>query len=109
MNFDYIVVQAGGRGSRLEKQTRNKPKAMCTVDNFPIIFHLFNRFPDKRFIIIADYKADVLESYLETFAKVRYLVVRADGEGNCSGISDAISFIPERKSFMLIWSDLVLG
>lgn len=109
MNFDYIIVQAGGRGSRLEKQTRNKPKAMCTVDNLPIIFHLFNRYPDKRFIIIADYKADVMERYLETFAKVRYLIVRAKGKGNCSGIKDAISLIPVEKSFMLIWSDLVLG
>jgi GTP:adenosylcobinamide-phosphate guanylyltransferase/aminoglycoside phosphotransferase len=109
MNFEYIIVQAGGRGSRLGKHTRNKPKAMCTIDNLPIIFHLFKRYPNKRFIIIADYKADVLESYLETFSKVRFLIVRAEGKGNNAGLKDAMAIIPSGKPFMLIWSDLVLG
>lgn len=68
MDLKYVVVQAGGKGSRMERLTRNKPKALVPVNNLPMIFHLFKRFPDKKFIIIGDYKFDVLKKYLYTFA-----------------------------------------
>lgn len=109
MNVDYIIVQAGGKGSRMESLTRNKPKALVPVNNLPMIFHLFRKFPEKKFIIIGDYKYDVLEKYLLEFAKVDYSLVCGTGKnGTCSGISKAISLVPEDKSFMLIWCDLVL-
>ena len=107
--IEYIIVQAGGKGTRLQHLTANKPKALVPIDNRPMIFHLFEKFPDKRFIIIADYKADVMEKYLAAFAKVKYLVVRTEGKkGTCSGIKNALKKIPSDKAFMLIWSDLVL-
>lgn len=68
MNLNYIIVQAGGKGSRMERLTRNKPKALVPVNNLPMIFHLFKKFSDKKFIIIGDYKFDVLKKYLYTFA-----------------------------------------
>lgn len=67
MDLNYIIVQAGGKGSRMERLTRNKPKALVPVNNLPMIFHLFKKFPDKKFIIIGDYKFDVLEKYLREF------------------------------------------
>lgn len=107
--IDYIIVQAGGKGTRLEYLTVNKPKALVPLDNLPMIFHLFVNFPDKHFIIIADYKSDVLEKYLFTFANVKYILVKTGGKtGTCSGIKDAIENIPTEKAFMLIWSDLIL-
>lgn len=110
MSFEYIIVQAGGRGSRMGALTRNKPKALVTVENLPIIFHLFKKFPDKKFIIIGDYKADVLEKYLDCFATVDYTVVRSEGtSGTCSGLREAMSLIPYEKRFMLIWCDVVLS
>ena len=105
----YIIVQAGGKGSRMQILTRNKPKALVPVNNLPMIFHLFRKFPDKKFIIIGDYKYDVLERYLHAFADVDYHMVCATGhQGTCAGISDALSFIPENERFMLIWCDLLL-
>ena len=107
--FEYIVVQAGGKGTRLKHLTKNKPKCLVSIDNLPMLFHLFKLFPDKKFIIIGDYKFDVLEKYLGTFAKVDYQLVCASGHcGTLSGIKEALSKIPSDKSFMLIWSDLVL-
>ncbi len=89
--------------------TRNKPKALVPVDNLPMIFHLFRKYPDKRFIVIGDYKYDVLERYLKAFAKVDYKLVCGTGhEGTCSGLKEAISLIPENERFMLIWCDLIL-
>lgn len=107
--MDYIVVQAGGKGTRLEYLTKNKPKALVPVNNLPMIFHLFNQFPTKKFIIIGDYKKEVLKKYLEVFAKVDYKVVPAEGTGTCGGIKSAISRIPNDSSFALIWSDLILS
>ena len=71
MELNHIIVQAGGKGSRMERLTRNKPKALVPVNNLPMIFHLFKKFSDKKFIIIGDYKFDVLSRYLKTFAPPR--------------------------------------
>ena len=107
---EYIIIQAGGLGSRLKHLTVNKPKAIVSINNLPMIFHLFRKFPDKHFIIIGDYKKEVLDKYLMVFANVKYLTVDTDGhKGTCSGISKAIEFVPPGERFMLIWSDLVLG
>lgn len=110
MSVDYIVVQAGGKGSRMGSLTRNKPKALVPIDNKPMIFHLFDLFPDKKFIVIGDYKGIVLEKYLNAFARVDFKTVCSSGStGTCSGVGEALSYVPEGKSFMLIWSDLILS
>ncbi len=106
--MEYIIVQAGGKGTRLEHLTKNKPKALVPVENLPMLFHLFHKYPDKRYVIIADYKKDVMREYLAAFADVKYQIVDASGTGTCAGIRQAIDLIPERKPFMLVWSDLIL-
>lgn len=106
---EYIIVQAGGKGSRMQYLTTNKPKALVPVRNLPMLFHLFQKYPDKKFIIIGDYHYDVMRRYLAAFAKVNYLLVDARGQaGTCAGLSGAIELIPEKEAFMLIWSDLIL-
>lgn len=107
--MDHIIVQAGGKGSRLGHLTRNKPKALVPIDNLPLLFHLFKKYPDKQFIIVADYKKDVLREYLSCFAEVRYQVVDAADAGTCAGIRDALKLIPDNEPFLLIWSDLLLS
>ena len=106
--LDYIIVQAGGRGSRLGYLTDNKPKALLPVENLPMLFHLFRKFPSKRFVIIADYQAGVLKRYLNAFADVTYLVVEAPGSGTASGVRQALELVPEDAPLMLVWSDLIL-
>ncbi len=60
-----IVIQAGGRGSRLRHHTWNKPKCLVSVNGKPILYHLFNDFPAAKFYIVCDYAFDVLEKYVE--------------------------------------------
>ncbi len=109
MDIQYIIVQAGGKGTRMEQLTHNKPKALVPVNNLPMLFHLFRKYPDKHFIVIGDYKYDVLKKYLHAFADVDYKLVCGSGAtGTCAGIQDALRFIPAGYPFMLIWSDLVL-
>jgi thiamine kinase-like enzyme len=104
----YIIVQAGGKGVRLKYLTANKPKALVPIENKPMLFHLFSKFPDKKFIVIADYKREVMHEYLEVFADVQYQVIDACGTGTCAGIQQAIALVPEKEPFLLIWSDLIL-
>ena len=106
--LEYIIVQAGGRGTRLGYLTKNKPKALAPIENLPMLFHLFRKYPEKKFLIIADYQKDVLKKYLKAFAEVDYQVVDAVGTGTCSGVRQSIDLIPENRQFMLIWSDLIL-
>ena len=106
--MDYIIVQAGGKGTRLGYLTKNKPKALVPVDNLPMLFYLFRKYPDKRFVVIADYKKEVMHEYLSSFAEVKYQVVDASGTGTCSGVKQAIDLIPDDEPFMLVWSDLIL-
>ena len=109
MKTEYIIIQAGGKGTRLKHLTANKPKGIVPVNNLPMIFHLMKKFPDRKYIIIADYKYDVMEKYLEAFSPVDSIVVHATESGTCAGIRSAISLIPNDKSFLLIWSDLIVG
>ena len=105
-----IIIQAGGKGTRLEGLTRNKPKCLVPVNNLPIIFYAFQKFPQAEFTIIADYKTDVLEKYLRAFgSNYNYKIIKADKKGTASGIKEAISSFNSQESFMILWCDLILS
>lgn len=105
-----IIVQAGGKGTRLEGLTKNKPKCLVPYDNLPLIFHLFKKFPKAKFSIIADYKVEVLQKYLDIFAKAyEWRILPANGSGTLSGIGEAVKEFSEDESFMVIWCDLILS
>lgn len=105
-----IIIQAGGLGTRMKGLTSVKPKSLISAKYMPIIFHLFKKYPRDEFVIIGDYKFDVLDHYLATFAKdVNYILVRAKEKGNVAGIKEAVSYIPENEPFMIIWSDIILS
>lgn len=109
MKFDYVIVQCGGLGTRLFPYTQNMPKAMVPVNNRPIIFHLFEKYSDKKFVIISDYRSDVFNRYLECFAGVDYVPIITREHGNAAGVDRALQIIPDGESFLLLWSDLILG
>ena len=75
MEVNHIIVQAGGKGTRMKQLTQNKPKALVPIDNLPMIFHLFRKYPDRKYHIIGDYKFEVLERYLCAFADVDYEMI----------------------------------
>lgn len=108
--MEYIIIQAGGKGTRMQQLTANKPKALVPVDNLPMIFYLFRKYPDNKFIVIGDYKYDVLERYLAAFGGAYdiTLVCATGKNGTCAGLVQALSYIPENERFMLIWCDLIL-
>lgn len=104
----YIVVQAGGKGTRMGHLTWNKPKCLISINNKPILFHLFSIFKNAKFIIISDYKSDVLKTYLKNYANdINYQIIKTNNSGTCSGIKQALTKIPKNNPFILMWSDLL--
>ncbi|MCI3135215.1 phosphotransferase [Phenylobacterium aquaticum] len=106
----YVLVQAGGRGSRLRHHTWNKPKCLVSVEGKPILYHLFDRFPDAAFVVIGDYMYDQLERYLKVNPPgVDYELIRAAEEGTLGGVGEALARVPADAPAVLVWSDLILG
>ena len=106
----HIIVQAGGRGSRLRHHTWNKPKCLVSVKGKPLLYHLFDKFPNAHFHIIGDYAFDQLEKYLEVNKPVvPYTLTKTDEKGTCSGISDALKKVPPEDELIITWSDLIIN
>lgn len=104
----HIIIQAGGKGTRLEGLTTNRPKCLVPVNNRPMIFWAFEAFQDHDITVICDYKQDVLKSYLSAFgSKFRTKVISADGTGTASGIAKACSQINDQDPVVILWCDLV--
>lgn len=105
-----VIVQAGGRGSRLRHHTWNKPKCLVSVRGKPLLYHLFDRFPNANFTIIGDYAFDKLEKYLEiNQPSVNYNLIKTTEKGTSSGIGVALNMVPQDESLMIVWSDLIIG
>jgi GTP:adenosylcobinamide-phosphate guanylyltransferase len=110
MNQMHIIVQAGGRGSRLRHHTWNKPKCLVSVRGKPLLYHLFDKFPNAYFHIIGDYSFDQLEKYLEINPPAASYILRKTNEkGTCSGISEALRVVPKDSELIITWSDLIIN
>ena len=104
-----IIVQAGGRGSRLRHYTWNKPKCLVSHNGKPVIYHLFDYLYNANFHIIADYQVNKIKKYfLISPPKIKYKIYNTKDSGTCSGIRDVIKNIDKNKEIILIWSDLII-
>lgn len=89
------------------RYTKNKPKALVSVEGLPMLLNVFRTFEGSFFIVIGDYKYEVLRDYLLVFgSKFKYTLVKASGTGTCAGLRDALRYVPEGEPFILTWSDL---
>ena len=103
-----IIVQAGGRGSRLRSRTWNKPKCLVPINGKPLIYHLFDKYSDAKFHIIGDYKVETLNDYLLiNKPNIKYKVYKTTEKGTCSGVSDVINNINEEDAVVVTWGDII--
>ncbi len=61
-----VVINAGGKGTRLDPYTRVLPKPLIPIGDIPIIEHimdLFSRFGCTEFHVIVNYKRQLLKAY----------------------------------------------
>ena len=102
-----IIVQAGGRGTRLRHYGWNKPKCLMTVEGKPLMYHMFDKYPSAFFHIIGDYKFDILRKYLKINPpNVNFKLYRASGKGTCCGISDVVEELND-EPVVVTWGDIL--
>ena len=110
MTISQVIIQAGGRGTRLETLTRNRPKCLVPVDGKPLLYHTFDAFPGASFTIIVDYRSEVVRRYLDAFPPgVPVRIVEADGDGTCGGIAKAAAGLEQDVPVAVVWCDLMFG
>lgn len=61
-----VVVNAGGKGTRLDPYTKVLPKPLIPVGDYPIIEHIFREFKKyvcNDFRVIVNYKKEIMKAY----------------------------------------------
>lgn len=67
-----VVINAGGKGTRLDLFTKVLPKPLIPVGEYPIIEHIMHRFEEygcKDFNIIVNYKKQLIKAYFSEVEK----------------------------------------
>ena len=74
----YVVIFAGGRGTRLMEETKNVPKPMVKIGPYPIIEHLiytYRKFKLNKFILLTGYKSQNFYTYFSQ-KKIFLLIIK---------------------------------
>jgi len=94
---NWVVLMAGGLGSRLRPLTQDCPKPMLKVGNKPLLETIIENFVEhgfRRFYISVNYMAEVVKSYFGDGSRfgieIRYL-----HESKRLGTAGALSLLPE--------------
>lgn len=61
-----VVIIAGGMGTRMQEETKTRPKALITLGERPIMWHMmkyFGHFGLSDFVIALGYKGDAIKHY----------------------------------------------
>jgi len=67
-----VVIMAGGKGTRMKPFTNVLPKPLIPIGNKTVteyIIDKFRKFGFKKFILILNYKAEIIEAYFKTIEK----------------------------------------
>ena len=77
---NWIVIMAGGLGSRLGNLTKKVPKPMLKINGIPILEHIINSFISNgfsNFLISVNYKSEIIKNYFKNGSnlgvKIKYL------------------------------------
>lgn len=95
---NWVVIMAGGLGSRLHELTRDVPKPMLKIGSRPLLETIVKGYADqgfRNFYLAVNYRAEQIESYFGNGAalgvKINYL-----RERKRLGTAGALSLLPER-------------
>ena len=101
---EWVVIMAGGLGSRLKELTRETPKPMLHVGSRPLLETILRSFAEqgfRRFYLAVNYKAEQIEAHFgdgSTFGvQVEYL-----REQKRMGTAGALSLLPQAPAHPLI-------
>jgi dTDP-glucose pyrophosphorylase len=111
MEDNWIVLMAGGLGTRLLPLTKDCPKPMVKVGGKPILELIINRCFEagfRKIFISVNYKAEMIKSYFKDGSKwgveIQYI-----HEEERMGTAGSIGLLPQKpnKTFLVMNCDLV--
>jgi GTP:adenosylcobinamide-phosphate guanylyltransferase/thiamine kinase-like enzyme len=109
-NIEYVIIQAGGLGSRMGKFTKNKPKCLIPFNGKTMLERTIETFHNKKIIIICDYKKDILYNYVLNILKRSDITfINADDKTTSSGLKKAYNLIEPDKGIIFVWSDIIFN
>jgi dTDP-glucose pyrophosphorylase len=101
---NWVVIMAGGLGSRLYPLTKECPKPLLTVGGKPILEIIVERFAEqgfKQIFLSVNYKAEMIEDYFKNGdrwgVQISYLQ-----EKERLGTAGALSLLPEKPNLPMI-------
>lgn len=101
---NWVMIMAGGLGSRLQELTRDTPKPMLKVGTRPLLETIIRSYADQgfhRIYLAVNYKAEQIEAHFgdgsELGVDIRYV-----REKQRMGTAGALSLLPERPSAPII-------
>jgi dTDP-glucose pyrophosphorylase len=104
---NWIVLMAGGLGTRLKELTQSVPKPMLSVGDRPILETIIRGYIDqgfRQFYIAVNYKAELIESHFGDGAnlgvEIRYL-----REEKRMGTAGALGLLPSRPTAPVLVSN----
>jgi NDP-sugar pyrophosphorylase family protein len=97
---NWVVLMAGGRGTRLRPLTETTPKPMLKVGSRPILESIIRRYLEAgfyRFLISVNYRAEQIKDFFGDGGRwnceIRYL-----DEPDALGTAGALGLLPERPA-----------
>jgi NDP-sugar pyrophosphorylase family protein len=97
MRDHWVVVMAGGEGTRLHQLTRDTPKPMLKIGSRPLLETIVRSYAEqgfRRFFLAVNYKAEQIEAHFGDGSKldveIRYL-----RERQRLGTAGALTLLPE--------------
>lgn len=101
---NWVVLMAGGLGTRLRPLTQDCPKPMLKVGNQPLLQTILENFREygfRKFFISVNYMADMVKDYFGDGSKfgveIRYLE-----ETERLGTAGALSLLPEKPQLPIL-------
>lgn len=108
---EWVVIMAGGLGSRLKELTRETPKPMLTVGSRPILETIIRSFAEqgfRYFYLAVNYKAEQIERHFGDGSRfgiqIRYL--REESRMGTAGALSLLPTVPDRP-FIVTNADLL--
>lgn len=106
-----VVINAGGKGTRLDPFTKILPKPLIPVGDLPIIEHIMRRYEEagcRDFHIIVNYKKELIKSYFKEIEK-EYCIHWAD-ENEPLGTGGGLSLLKNKlkDTFFFICCDSLI-
>ena len=104
-----IIILSGGKGTRVKKLTKNKPKCLIDINGKPFLFHQLKYLKKnniKNVILSVGYLSEIVEEYVKKNIDFINVKIVSDGKkllGTGGAIIKSINYM--KKNFYVMYGD----